>query len=272
MKRAAFTMVELLVVITIIGVLSTLSMAVISKVRTQGNLTREISAGRNLAAAYQLYANENNGELIGGYVTDAGKVLDDKGQEVLNPANGRYPWRLAKYLPGPVKGTLIVNSQEKLTEKRDHSFYVYLVSFAPTFGLNSTFLGGDFRSSLAPTNAVIKRYGQFCLTHMAQASKPQKLIVFASAHFSNGSQGEQFEGHHQITPPNTTVRKWTSRYDNDLLPEEHGYVHLRYGDRAVAVMLDGHVELLDFEQLKDMRRWSNQAAELDDPDFVLQRQ
>ena len=39
--------------------------------------------------------------------------------------------------------------------------------------------------------------------------------------------------------------------------------------QAVAVMLDGHVEMLDETQLRDMRRWSNQAAELDNPNFML---
>jgi hypothetical protein len=29
--------------------------------------------------------------------------------------------------------------------------------------------------------------------------------------------------------------------------------------------LDGHVELLDRDQMNDMRRWSNRAAETDNP-------
>lgn len=271
MKRSAFTLIELLVVVAIIGILTTLSMAVIGKVTTHGKMTRELAAGRNLATAYILYANDNDGELLGGYVSDAEEVLDDRGREVSNPANGRYPWRIAKYLPGPVKGTLIVNEQEKLTEEKDHDFYVYLVAFAPTFGINATYLGGDFRSSLAPTQGALNRYGQFCITRMSQAVKPQKLIVFASAHYSDDTRGEQFHGHHTITPPNTTARRWSGQYNEKGLAEQHGFVHLRYGGRAVTVMLDGHVELLDYEQLKDMRRWSNQAAELDAPDFTISR-
>lgn len=271
MKRSAFTLIELLVVVAIICVLTVLSIAVAGKVKKHGQLTRELAAGRNLATAYILYANDNDGELLGGYVSDAEGVVDDTGREVTNPANGRYPWRLAKYLPGPVKGTLIINEQEKLTEEKDHNFYVYLVSFAPTFGINATYLGGDFRSSLAPTTGALSRYGLFCITRLSQAIKPQKLIVFTSAHFSDGTGGNQYHGHHLITPPNTTMRRWSAQYNEDDLAESHGFVHLRYGGRAVTVMLDGHVELLDYEQLKDMRRWSNQAAELDAPDFTISR-
>ena len=34
-------------------------------------------------------------------------------------------------------------------------------------------------------------------------------------------------------------------------------------------MLGGNVELLDQKQLQDMRYWSVQAAEADNPDFIL---
>jgi hypothetical protein len=34
-------------------------------------------------------------------------------------------------------------------------------------------------------------------------------------------------------------------------------------------MLDGHVELLDLEQMKDMRRWSNQAGQANNRDWKL---
>lgn len=270
MKRAAFTLIELLVVIAIVCILAVISMAAVSKVKKHGEMTRELSAGRNLAAAYILHANENNGDLLGGYVTATDVVKDDKGNEVSNPANGRYPWRLARYLPGPVRGTLIVNQQEELTKERDHDFYVYLVSFAPTFGINATYIGGDFRSSLVPSSATYSRYGQFCVTKLAQVSKPQKLIVFCSAHFNGGGE-EQHYGHHLLVPPNTTSRQWSSEYKESAPADDHGYVHLRYGGKAVAVMLDGHVEMLDYEQLQDMRRWSNQAAELNEPGFMIRR-
>jgi prepilin-type N-terminal cleavage/methylation domain-containing protein/prepilin-type processing-associated H-X9-DG protein len=271
MKRQAFTLIELLVVVAIIAILTLITTAVIAKANRHAQMTKEIAGGRNLASAYLMYATENNGELMPGYVATAPGVKDDYGQEVSYPASGRYPWRVAKYLPGPVKGTLLINKQEKLTEKRDHDFYVYLVSFAPSFGMNATFVGGNFRTSLAPTETTFSRFGKFCVTRIAEALKPQRLILFCSAHF-NSTGDEGFEGHHLVEPPNTTSRIWSTRpYNERGGAEEHGYVHLRYGGRAAAVMMDGHVELLDFEQIKDMRRWSNQAAEFDAPDFVLSR-
>ena len=270
MKRNAFTLIELLVVTAVIAVLTLIATAAVTKVTKHGEMTREISAGRNLVGAYMMYASENNGELMPGYVATADDVRDDAGHEVSYPASGRYPWRLAKYLPGPVRGTLLVNKQEKLVEKRDQSFYSYLVSFAPSFGMNSIYVGGNYRTSLAPTSATFTRFGKFCATRLGDVTKPQRLIVFCSAHF-NSNGDDDFEGHHIVEPPNTTVPMWSGVYEEKGSAADHGYVHLRYGGRAVVAMLDGHVELLDFEQLKDMRRWSIQAAEFDAPGFAISR-
>jgi hypothetical protein len=44
---------------------------------------------------------------------------------------------------------------------------------------------------------------------------------------------------------------------------------MRYDKHAVAAMLDGHAELLDEDGIQDMRHWSNQAAEQNDPHFKL---
>src|SRR5690606_17371874 len=117
MKRSAFTLIELLVVTAIVAVLTLIATAAVTKVRSQSDMTREIAAARNLVSAYLTYATENNGELMPGYTATADDVRDDTGAKVDYPASGRYPWRLAKYLPGPVKGTLIVNKQEKLTQE-----------------------------------------------------------------------------------------------------------------------------------------------------------
>ena len=51
------------------------------------------------------------------------------------------------------------------------------------------------------------------------------------------------------------------------IPASLGFVSLEYGGKAIVAHLDGNVRLLDETELRDMRRWSNQAAMYDDPDF-----
>jgi hypothetical protein len=42
----------------------------------------------------------------------------------------------------------------------------------------------------------------------------------------------------------------------------------RYGGKAVVVTLDGHAEALTRDQLKDMRRWCDEAASQDNPNWT----
>jgi prepilin-type N-terminal cleavage/methylation domain-containing protein/prepilin-type processing-associated H-X9-DG protein len=270
MKRGGFTLIELLAAVAIVVLLAGVTTAAMAKVKQSGELARELGAARNVISAYLAAAAENDGQLPGGYVSNPGPVFDDQGKPVAYPASGRYPWRVAKYLSGPVKGALLVNQQARLTEKRSHDFYVYLTSFAPSLGMNTTFVGGNYRSSLSPDGAAARIYGNFCVRRLAEAVRPATLLVFCSARF-NGDPTEPYHGHHQVDPPYLTTRKWLAAYREDAPAEHFGYVHPRYGGRAVCAMLDGHVELLTIAQLEDMRRWSNQAAEADNPRFVLTR-
>jgi prepilin-type processing-associated H-X9-DG protein len=202
-----------------------------------------------------------------------GEVLDDRGEPVNNPANGRYPWRVAPYLSYKMLGSVLVNEQTKLAELKDRGSYVYLTSAHPSFGINATFVGGNYRTGLIPSRRMVERYGQFAVTRLGQASKSQMIIVFASAR-SDGSGADGGDpsaqpGFHLLTPPATIGRHWSATYEEKAPAAEFGHVHPRYDGRAVCAMLDGHVELLDAAQLQDMRHWSDQAAEADEPDWRL---
>lgn len=61
--RTAFTLVELLVAIAVVGVLTGLLLSVFSKVRTSSRSARCVSNLRQWGAALNLYANDNNNDL-----------------------------------------------------------------------------------------------------------------------------------------------------------------------------------------------------------------
>jgi len=62
--RAAFTLVELLIVIGIIGLLMSLLMPALSKARRTADRAKCLANIRNMALAHCMYVNDNNGHII----------------------------------------------------------------------------------------------------------------------------------------------------------------------------------------------------------------
>ena len=56
-----------------------------------------------------------------------------------------------------------------------------------------------------------------------------------------------------------TKRLWSKSWSVDLDPQEFGFVHPRFRNKAVSAMLDGHAEVLSVSEMQDMRHWSNLA-------------
>jgi hypothetical protein len=90
--------------------------------------------------------------------------------------------------------------------------------------------------------------------------------MFVSAR--SAVSGLNANGYFQVTPPYLTARKWAANWAPGLPPAQWGFVAPRYEGRAVAAMIDGHVQTLNQHELQDMQHWANTA---DRPDFVLRR-
>lgn len=256
-------MVEILAATSIIAVLGGIAVPAIQGSLEKAKCVKEIAGARRAISAWQSYAADNNGIVLPGYKSEPG-VVNARGEALRFPVSARYVFRLAPYLDYRLRGTLLVNKQEGLTSD-------YSMSVAPSFGLNLTFAGGDFGSGsdLQPNDANFATYGKFVVTRLVEIHSPGKFIVFSSARFKDASLG-QSEGYNAVRSPFFETRRWPAKYNEAGADYDFGNVHLRFDGRAVCAMADGHVELLDFSQLEDMRRWSNQAAQADDPNWTLQ--
>ncbi|GAB4173244.1 MAG: hypothetical protein Fur0032_12840 [Terrimicrobiaceae bacterium] len=263
-RTGGFTVVELGVAMAVILILAVVSFPYVSGMCSQAREVREMSGAKRSIAAWLSHATENNGEVLAGYRADPMAQTAD-GKPLGFPMNARYPYRLAPYLNYELKGSLLVNNQEKLKTE-------YSISVAPSFGINLTFVGGDYGSGsdLKPTAENLAQFGNFAVLRVAEIHRPSRLIVFASARFQDPSLGGQTEGYNAVKSPYFHGRRWPAAYDEKRPYWEFGNLHFRFRGKAVCAMADGHVEMLSYEDMLDMTRWSNQAAIEDNPEWTLQ--
>lgn len=296
-RGAGFTIVELIVVIGIITLLIGILLPGLRAVRLAGDRTTESNAARTLMVAYHAYSNANRDRLLTGFSPPGAFEAFDQHDHPIsqsqsfgnpNPARtvSRYPWRLAPYFDYDFRGLYTNQLRNKLEEIQSENYgtYLYLSSIYPALGLNSQWLGGDFDASLGnyastdPTSTASKVFGRFWATTMSEIRTPDRLLVFCSARgreFIDGSPaGPVVEGNFRVRSPRfsnvTNAGAWPDAeeqpYFSGLEPSVYGNVSLRHSGRAVVAFMDGHVDLLNEADLRDMRRWANQA---DHPDWKL---
>lgn len=88
--RRAFTLVELLTVIAIIGVLAAIIIPVVSKVRAQAKKSTCVSRLHALGQTFQLFANDNKGRLPRPYYPSAGEAHRSRWPRHIAPYIGPY--------------------------------------------------------------------------------------------------------------------------------------------------------------------------------------
>jgi prepilin-type N-terminal cleavage/methylation domain-containing protein len=261
---SAFTLIELIVVIGIIAILASLLLPALAKAKTKARMVEEISAGKQLMIAAQMYTDDHKGAIFPGYVSDP-TAVDDQGKTLSFPVNTRYPWRIVPYLSGSMKLIYSGENRAKLAELESGSRedYLYSVSLFPSLGINSYFIGGNQSEFEAADNNLMFGAGTV-LTRVSEARRPSVLMNFISARSS--VNGGNAQGYFQVTPPYLTTRRWATSFTPSLTPPQWGFVAPRFNNRAVAALLDGHTEIFGLSQMQDMRHWCNRA---EPPDFTL---
>ncbi len=285
-------MIELMVVIAIIAVLISILTPSLARARMMAKQTREMNAARQLMLAFTCYAGDNRGAVLTGYpaadvVAGPVVVLDDRGKRVVGPEAQRYPWRIVPYL-GNNFGALYDDAKVLASLKERESSYTnlgeswgYVGSLFPSMGMNVAFVGGSDKH-FANDKLVLKNFGRFYVTKIDEVVRPSRLISFISARVNPGDLDsasgasaavtllgqDHFDGYFMVEPPSLVTRNWETSYDDKAVSarKNSGYVALRYSRKAMASCLDGHVDLLPWNELDDMTRWSNKA---DDPAWYL---
>jgi len=276
--QSAFTLIELLVVISIIALLVSIVLPGLSRCRILAKRSREFAAAQQLVAAFTVYSNDNKSGILPGYATAASTsatpppgvrplvVVDNKGDRVYGQTARRYPWRIAPYIDYNFRG---LYDDDKILERyQERADVQYAVSISPALGINAEFVGGKSQPGLGFNDNSIRAYGQFYVTRLDQVRSANKLMAFVSARGVDVESGQGgsgvIAGFHTVDAPSVTAPVWsTAAYADDAPPDQFGQVHPRFFSKATAAHLDGHVEGFSIDELRDMRRWSNNATRAD---------
>ncbi|MEO0794454.1 MAG: prepilin-type N-terminal cleavage/methylation domain-containing protein [Verrucomicrobiota bacterium] len=267
-KHLGFSLIELLVSMTVVSVLAAITVVGVGHVRTAVHRTAEVTGARQLISAYLIYPQDNGGRLMPA-VPDSREIAlnpvrDHAGNAILNGAvASRYPFRILPYL-GDVRSLYSGQFAEHLDDLRSSGDPQYGISLYPSLGLNSEYMGGNYDDRR--THPETGFYPGLAVTRLEQVMDPSKQIVFVSSTYGKepGSSAD-YVGFHRVEAPKGLRTSWSSY--NEELPAQMGYIHLRYERQALVAHLDGSVGFMDEESLGDMRRWSNQARLENDENF-----
>lgn len=268
--EAGFTLIELLVVVVIISILISILLPTLGAARVVARSTREMASAQQTMLAFNLYAQDHAGRLLPGFpdrrdVSGPSAPLDELGRPITDSILAqRYPWRLAPYVDYNFRG---LYGDDKalaaLRERRDD--FAYVVSLFPSLGMNVAYVGGSVSHLGDATSRRV--FGKIYVDRDDEAIRPTEVIAFASARFRGPGTVEELpepEGYFRVEAPTFGVG-WQPSYDprSPSPGVNSGFVSLRHGGKAVAAMLDGHSEVLGWDDLRDMRRWADRADRAD---------
>ncbi|MFA7237569.1 MAG: type II secretion system protein [Phycisphaeraceae bacterium] len=278
MRHRAFSLVELLVVTSIIALLIGVLVPALAGAREMARQCRGMSDLKQIMVGYTTYANDYNGQLLYGYapgsINGATLTVSDQGRTYSPPVVNRYPWRLAPHVAnawdvfysagGAPDAPAASDSDGEAFSK------AYALSVGPTFGINAVYVGGYYspfyKGFIDMGMTARPNIGRHVVFRTSEVRQPARLIVFAEAQRRNGGAVGN-EGHYWVTPPRANGHMWQAEGDAWKVVETSRVIGLpegRFRHKALTGFFDTHVSAMTAKELDDMTLWSNTADQTDD--------
>lgn len=287
-RRRAFTIIELLVVIGILGLLMGLLLPALGAAHRKGLKSSEMSAIKQVGYAWQMYSINNKDQVLPGYLetavqqqwnvkfqyTDHSTVspAPSYGSGLPNVA-GPWTWRLLPHLNNShdmVHGYLDEPQVDPTTISKDAD-EVLRMAYEPGFGYNAMYMGGWWemdgnipRPRYFDANVVSRSVGAI--------RRSSELLIFCSSSMLAPGFYRKFpadqKGCHYAVPP------WLGPVDQWTLPSGAGGADPnrievliqtaapigRYNGMVATIFADLHTDVNTPGALHDMRKWIDSAA------------
>lgn len=165
-KSKAFTLLELMLSIAVMGVLASLLIVSMRAVRASASRTDSLGALRQMGVAHTSYSTDHRQQFMPGYIDPAlfavGNVFENlkvtvaNGFELADADKSSYVWRMAPYLDNAWETYYHDTRSAAVRDRCQTDFYGHRfgpdaagaeidggISERPTYGLNSILIGGD---------------------------------------------------------------------------------------------------------------------------------
>jgi hypothetical protein len=278
--RTAFTVVELLVVVAVVALLTALLLPALSGVRQRAAAVRELASLRGVITAWSQYATEQKGWLIPAFYGmpplsplpawyQDGEPIPPEVFGNQRSVVARWPHRLSRYLDHRSDLLAVTSETWQVRECAggDLMKALYFESLYPAFGMNGMWVGGDQERYGFMPGQVGGRpnpFSNFYVSRLSGIRHPDRLTVFASSRTNQNAcaTGGVREGYFRLESPQWLGPQWAASYDPELAASS-GNVSARWDGRASVATADAAVELVPLDELRDMRRWADQATAAD---------
>jgi len=289
-----FTIIELLVVISIIAILIGLIYPAITSARMSGKKTKELNLISQVSKAWSMYGVGHQEKILPGYLSTAVQEYRELAwafpdQSIINPAPsynpdlsndaGPWTWRLLDYLDNDWESLVDYanfNWDVSGGQLRDHAD---VIAMQPAFGYNGYYLGGWWEIDNHSGKPIVT-FGSVILTDDRKISVVSKVsthikktsdqIVFCSTFLaSEGVYGEVDDdtagSHFAIPSTLARVVKW--KPIGGGLVEVHADTSTplgRFNGMPAIAYADGHVASVELPELLDQSLWIPKAQAIGD--------
>ncbi|HSI07065.1 MAG: DUF1559 domain-containing protein [Rariglobus sp.] len=228
-SRRAFTLIELLAVIAIIGVLASLTLVGLGRIRDSARGTKCTSNLRQIGGAFQLYAADNRGvyPALRGNATGINP----------NPSGGNWMREISPYVFRDVNSSGQVASTADIKKAGESSNIIHCPSYDLLFPIIGDLVATPYQTSGYGMNAALNIPGVGgSMTYdnrykVASLSYPARTVLV----------GDSVNYHLDVQTP-----KWTTA--TNTVEGYYSGAPTRHGATANYLFADGHVSALTPDQ------------------------